>query len=161
MHIDETFLVFISLIIFVITLICLRVPTILFSFLDCRADGIRDDLLMARNSLEEAKITLIKHKERYSQIEQEVLEIISSAENKVKIIDEESQIKIKNIFDLRLADLERRIHRMELEAKHSFYAKLTDCSMDLSKRIIAEKMSDSLNSQIFQKGISDIKSHFG
>lgn len=160
MYLDDTFLVFISLVIFLFILMYNRVPSIVFSFLDARADGIRDDIFASRRLREETEAILIEHQRRCAQIEHEVRDIILSAEHRVKSIEEENQKKIEKIFDLRLSDLERKIHLMELEAMRFFYAKLSDFAIEVSKEIISEKINDDLNDNIFKKSIHDIDSRF-
>ncbi|AHA27876.1 F0F1 ATP synthase subunit B [Candidatus Liberibacter americanus] len=160
MYISDTFLVFISLVIFVFILIYIRVPYIVFSFLDARADSIRNDIFVARRLREETEAVLIEHQRRFAQVKQEASDIILSAERRVKIIEEENQKKIEKILYLRLLDLKRRMHLMELDAFRFLYDKLSVFSIEISKGIISDNINDDLNNDIFDKAIRDIDSRF-
>ncbi|MBL0849151.1 MAG: F0F1 ATP synthase subunit B [Candidatus Liberibacter ctenarytainae] len=158
MPFDETFLVFIALVIFIAILLFFRIPSLLRSFLDARADGIRNELFEARRAREEAENLLEQYKEKYSKVENEVRQIIIDAENKVSLLEEENRKRIAEAFDLRHADLEKKINLMELEYMRSFYIKLADFSIEFSQKIISEKMSDDVVSRIFQEEINNLKS---
>ncbi|WP_245280393.1 F0F1 ATP synthase subunit B [Candidatus Liberibacter solanacearum] len=121
MHFDETFLVFTSLVVFILLLIYLRVPAKVLYFLDARADNIRDELFEARRLREEAENVLVQYKEKYSKIGTDVREIIVVAEQKAKLIKDDNRKNIEKLSDLHLENVKRTIHCMELEAKRLFY----------------------------------------
>ncbi|XCD69835.1 F0F1 ATP synthase subunit B [Candidatus Liberibacter asiaticus] len=158
MHFDETFLVFMSLIIFLVIVVYLRIPSILLSFLDAHADKIRDDIFEARRLREKSENILMQYKEKHSKVEEETREIILAAKHRAKILAEEVCQNIEQISALYLKDLEQKIHYMKLEAKRLLYAKIADFSVEIVREIISQKMNDDVNSSIFEKTISSIQS---
>ncbi|RPD37229.1 F0F1 ATP synthase subunit B [Candidatus Liberibacter solanacearum] len=159
MHFDETFLVFTSLVVFILLLIYLRVPATVLYFLDAHADNIRDELFEARRLREEAENVLVQYKEKYSKIETDVREIIVVAEQKAKLIKDDNRKNIEKLSDLHLENVKRTIHCMELEAKRLFYIKLADCSIEYAKEIISQKIDDDISFHIFQDAIRDIEQY--
>ncbi|QTP64306.1 F0F1 ATP synthase subunit B [Candidatus Liberibacter africanus] len=154
---DETFLVFISLVIFLTALMYMRIPSKILSFLDAHADKVRDEILEARRLREESENILVQYKEKYSKVEKEVSEIILAAKQKAKIIEYDNHRHVQKIFFVHRVDLEKKINHMELEAKRSFYIKVADYSLESIREIISKNMNDSFNNQIFEDRISDIQ----
>ncbi|ADR52436.1 F0F1 ATP synthase subunit B [Candidatus Liberibacter solanacearum CLso-ZC1] len=159
MHFDETFLVFTSLVAFILLLIYLRVPAKVLYFLDARADRIRDELFEARRLREEAENVLVQYKEKYSKIGTDVREIIVVAEQKAKLIKDDNCKNIEKLSDLHLENVKRTIHCMELEAKRLFYIKLAYFSIEYAKEIISQKIDDDISCHIFQDAIREIEQY--
>ncbi|MBA5724488.1 F0F1 ATP synthase subunit B [Candidatus Liberibacter sp.] len=159
-YLDETFLAFVALVVFISVLVYLRVPSILLSFLDSRADRIRNELFEARRSCKDAEILLAQYKEKYSQVEQEVQKIIKLSEHRIEALEAENRQIIEEIFASRLAAVERNIRSAESEVMRSFYSKAADISIEISKKIIFEKIDSKLESKIFQKSMDEIKKNY-
>ncbi|MEG8098872.1 F0F1 ATP synthase subunit B family protein [Candidatus Liberibacter brunswickensis] len=160
MYFDETFLVFTSLLIFLVILLYLRVPSIVLSFLDAHADKIRDEILGARSLREESENILVQYREKFRAAEKEVSDIILSAQNKAETIEEDNNRYIEKVLSLSLINFEKKIKRMELEAKISYYTKVTDLSIEVIREIISKNVNvnNSINDRIFDDLIINIKS---
>ncbi|AGA64724.1 ATP synthase protein, subunit B [Liberibacter crescens BT-1] len=157
MHFDETFIVFVALIGFFAILLYYRIPSVLYAYLDVRANQIREEIAEAKRLREEAEHLFNETQKQLKKAEQESLKIIDSAERQAELIYAEAQKQEKNFIASRLLMLEKKIYQAEMEAMSAIYSAVSEATINVSKQIITDKLDDNIKSQLFNNAVKEIK----
>lgn len=109
------------------------------SFLDKRAEGIRNELEEARKLRDEAKKILADTEKRQKEAEAEAEQIIARAKADAKALAEQSAKDLEERMKRREQMAEERIARAEAEATGEVRRAAANAATEAARRILAEK----------------------
>ena len=145
---DNTdFVVLISFLIFVGVLVYFRVPAIIASFLDKRAEDIQNEIEKASEILEEAKKILSSIEADHIKTSETIEKMIANAKDRA--VEEEDKAK-KHIEEL----MKNKLNSAEGQVKSSerkIFEEIERRAIDLSIEKVRVKLSESLSDKDYDK----------
>ena len=155
---NTDFVVLIAFLAFFGLLIYLKVPTMISSLLDKRADSIKEEINDANKILEEAK-SLLAELEREHKVNIERSEqIMVEAENEAKALLNSSKKEIRSSIERRIKIAEEQINSAEIEVIQSIKERAIDRSIDLAKEeLIKTSAMKKRRESLVEKSIEQLK----
>ncbi len=155
---DATFWAFVALIIFLGVLAYFKVPGMINSALDGRAERIRNELDEARKLREDAQQLLAEYQRKRQEAEQEAQDIVSAAKHEAELIVKEAKQKTDEYVARRTALAEQKIVQAEQDAVNEVRASAVDLAVEAARSILAEKVDAKTGGELFKASIQDVKS---
>ncbi|MCQ8783783.1 F0F1 ATP synthase subunit B [Mangrovibrevibacter kandeliae] len=155
---DETFWALVALIIFIGIVIYYKVPGIIASNLDQRAERIRNEIEEARELKEEAKQQLAEYQRRRREAESEAREIVAAAQREASLIVEDARQKSHDYVERRTAMAEAKIAQAESEAVAEVRSAAVNLAVDAATRIITERNARGENPGYVDRSIAEVRS---
>ncbi|MEX2318396.1 MAG: ATP F0F1 synthase subunit B, partial [Bauldia sp.] len=113
---DATFWALVGLVLFFALIVYLKVPGMIGSGLDQRAQAIRDELEVARKLREEAEALLADYKRRASEAEGEATAIVEHAKREAEALTVEARRRMEEYVTSRTRLAEQKIAQAEQQA---------------------------------------------
>lgn len=151
------FWVYLSFFVFLGILIYLKVPGMITSALDKRADTIREELDEARRLREEAQSVLAEYERKQRDAEEEAAEIIALAKKEAKVLAAETRERLKETLERRTKIAEEKIARAEEQASNEVRAMAVDVAIDVARNIIDKKMTPAASTKLIDQNIEELK----
>lgn len=151
------FWVYLSFFVFLGILVYLKVPGMITSALDKRADTIRDELDEARRLREEAQSVLAEYERKQRDAEEEAAEIIALAKKEAKVLAAETRERLKETLERRTKIAEEKIARAEEQASNEVRAMAVDVAIDVARNIIDKKMTPAASTKLIDQNIEELK----
>ena len=153
---DNTdFVVLISFLIFVGVLVYFKVPAIIASFLDKRAEDIQNEIEKASEILEEAKEILSSIEADHIRTSETIEKMIMTAKDRAGEEEEKAKKHIEELMKSKLLSAEGQVRSNERKILEEIEAR----AIDLSIEKVREKLSKSLSGNDYDKHFdSSIKS---
>lgn len=149
--------VFIAFLIFVSIALYLKVPKMVTKLLDEQIDKIRNDLDDARELKENANSLLAEYERKIESANKEVEIIINQAKTNAEIYEKESNIKIEEFILRSEKQSVEKIQQAEKSAINKINEEIINISIEVSEKIISNKMDDKNSDQLFESSIDQIK----
>jgi F-type H+-transporting ATPase subunit b len=149
--------VFIAFLIFVSIALYLKVPKMVTKLLDEQIDKIRNDLDDARELKENANSLLAEYERKIESANKEVEIIINQAKTNAEIYEKESNIKIEEFILRSEKQSVVKIQQAEKSAINKINEEIINISIEVSEKIISNKMDDKNSDQLFESSIDQIK----
>ena len=145
---DNTdFVVLISFLIFVGVLVYFRVPAIIASFLDKRAEDIQNEIEKASEILEEAKEILSSIEADHIRTSETIEKMIITAKDRAEEEEEKAKKHIEELMKSKLLSAEGQVRSNERKILEEIEAR----AIDLSIEKVREKLSKSLSGNDYDK----------
>lgn len=157
MAFDATFFAFVGLVLFLVLIAYLKVPGMLTSALDKRADNIRDELEQAKRLREEAQALLAEYKKKRQEAEAEAANIVASAQREAAGISEEARQKTEEFVARRNALSEQKIRQAEADAISAVRSAAVDLAISAAEKVIAAKADAATQQALFDQSIGQVK----
>ncbi len=106
---NPVFNVIIGFVLFIALILFLKVPKLISSMLEKRAQGIRDELNEARALREEAQTILASYERKQKEVKEQAERIISHAKEEAGIAAEQAKVDLQASITRRLAAAEDQI----------------------------------------------------
>lgn len=151
------FWVYLSFFVFLGILVYLKVPGMITSALDKRADTIREELDEARRLREEAQSVLAEYERKQRDAEEEAAEIIALAKKEAKALAAETRERLKETLERRTKIAEEKIARAEEQASNEVRAMAVDVAIDVARNIIDKKMTPAASTKLIDQNIEELK----
>ena len=153
---DNTdFVVLISFLIFVGVLVYFKVPAIIASFLDKRAEDIQNEIEKASEILEEAKEILSSIEADHIRTSETIEKMVMTAKDRAGEEEEKAKKHIEELMKSKLLSAEGQVRSSERKILEEIEAR----AIDLSIEKVREKLSKSLSGNDYDKHFdSSIKS---
>lgn len=135
----------------------LKVPAMISSALDQRAQGIRKELDDARRLREEAETLLADYRRRQSEADNEAKAIIEQAQREAEALKAETQKNLKETLERRMRAAEDKIARAEAQAVAEVRAAAVDAAVGAAERVLRAKVTGAEASGLVEASIRDLK----
>ena len=145
---DNTdFVVLISFLIFVGVLVYFKVPAIIASFLDKRAEDIQNEIEKASEILEEAKKILSSIEADHIRTSETIEKMVMTAKDRAGEEEEKAKKHIEELMKSKLLSAEGQVRSNERKILEEIEAR----AIDLSIEKVREKLSKSLSGNDYDK----------
>ena len=145
---DNTdFVVLISFLIFVGVLVYFKVPAIIASFLDKRAEDIQNEIEKASEILEEAKEILSSIEADHIRTSETIEKMVMTAKDRAGEEEEKAKKHIEELMKSKLLSAEGQVKSNERKILEEIEAR----AIDLSIEKVREKLSKSLSGNDYDK----------
>ena len=154
---DSSAWALIGLILFLALLAYLKVPGMIGSGLDKRANSIRKELDDARKLREEAQSLLAEYQRRRQEAEAEAEGIVAEAKREAERLTEEATASLDEMIARRTDAAERKIAQAEEFAMAEVRARATDIAIAAAETILTTKVTGKAGEELLAKSIEDVK----
>ncbi len=131
---------------------------ILTTNLDSQIKDIKDKIEEAENLKNETQITLSEIKKRQNDIQDEIKEIHSEAESKVKQLELLAENKLKDQIMKRQVLAETKIDQLTRDANNFIQSHITSTAIAATISIIKEKLNTEEQQNLINKSIQELGS---
>lgn len=149
-------IVAIAFIIFVGVLVKFKVPGMLGTMLDNRAEQIRKDLEEARLLREEAQAILASYERKQKEVQAQAERIVSQAKEEAMQAAEQAKEDLKSSIARRLAAAEDQIGSAEKAALREVKDKAVSVAVAAAADVLSEQMSAASANKLIDEAIADV-----
>lgn len=153
---DPALWVALSLIVFVLILVVLKVPGMATKALDNRANAIRKEIDEARRLRDEAQALLAEQQRRQAQAKTEGEQMIAEARAEARRAGEEARADLAASIERRRKQAEDKIARAQEQAEADIRAYAGSVSIGAARRLIAAQMDEARSSRLIDNAIADL-----
>lgn len=154
---DATFWALIALILFFVLMIYLKVPKMVTSALDERADTITSELDEARRLREEAQALLAEYQRKGREAETEAEEIIDQAKREAVALTAETEVRLEEYVASRTKQAEQKIQQAEAQAIQEVRALSADVAISAAEIVLGAKVKGATADNLIARSIADVK----
>lgn len=154
---NTNFVVLIAFLIFIGTLIYLKVPGMLTRQLDKRADGIRAELDEARALREEAQTVLASYERKQREVKDQAERIIAHAREEAALAAEAAKEDLKASIARRLAAAEEQIASAQASAVREVRDQAVKAAVGAASDVIAGSMTAAQAGKLIDAAIADVE----
>tara|TARA_Y100000741_G_scaffold236609_1_gene181002 strand:+ start:283 stop:768 length:486 start_codon:yes stop_codon:yes gene_type:complete len=131
---------------------------ILTTNLDAQINDIKNKIEEAENLKNETQITLSEIKKRQNDIQDEIKEIHSEAESKVKQLELLAENKLKDQIIKRQVLAETKIDQLTRDANNFIQSHITSTAIAATISIVKEKLNTEEQQNLINKSIQELGS---
>ena len=131
---------------------------ILTTNLDAQINDIKNKIEEAENLKNETQVTLSEIKKRQNDIQDEIKEIHSEAESKVKQLELLAENKLKDQIMKRQVLAETKIDQLTRDANNFIQSHITSTAIAATISIIKEKLNTEEQQNLINKSIQELGS---
>tara|TARA_B000000475_G_scaffold131882_1_gene106296 strand:+ start:235 stop:720 length:486 start_codon:yes stop_codon:yes gene_type:complete len=131
---------------------------ILTTNLDAQINDIKNKIEEAENLKNETQITLSEIKKRQNDIQDEIKEIHSEAESKVKQLELLAENKLKDQIMKRQVLAETKIDQLTRDANNFIQSHITSTAIAATISIVKEKLNTEEQQNLINKSIQELGS---
>lgn len=154
---DATFWATVSLVLFLALMIYLKVPGMVSSSLDKRADKIKAELEEARRLREEAQQLLAEYQRKRKDAEKEAAGIVAAAQREAKDLAADAKLRTEEYVTRRTAFAEQKIAQAERDAIAEVRATAVDVAVEAARRVLEDKVDDRTAAELFKSSLTAVK----
>lgn len=154
------FWVAVSFLCFMALLLKMKLPAMITSGLDARADAIRKELDEARRLREEAQELLADYQRKRRQADEEAQAIVEQARKEAEAMKAESKRTLDETITRRKRLAEEKIARAEAQAVADVRAAAVEAATSVAERVLAQQAGGEIGHGLVDQSIRDIKSRF-
>jgi F-type H+-transporting ATPase subunit b len=154
---DATFWATVALFIFIGIIVYLKVPGMLSRSLDERAARIRNELDEARRLREEAQQLLADYQRKRKEAEREAGDIVEVARREAEGIVRDAKARTEEYVARRNTMAEQKIAQAERDAVNEVRSRAVEIAVAAAGRVIADKVDDKLEADLFRRSLEDVK----
>ncbi|WP_186386940.1 MULTISPECIES: F0F1 ATP synthase subunit B [unclassified Stappia] len=147
----------VGLVIFLGLIVYMKVPGMVGSSLDKRADTIRKELEDARRLREEAQALLADYQRRRQEAESEAEGIVAEAKREADRLTLEANAALEDLIARRTVAAERKIAQAEAQAIAEVRSRAADIAVAAAETILAKKVAGSVGDDLLAKSIQEVK----
>jgi len=161
-EIDATFIAFVAFCLFFALIISLKVPGMIMSALDTRAQDIAKELHDARKLREEAEKLLADYKAKQAAAEADAKAIVEHAKEQAAAVVEETRAAMAAAMERREQQANDRIAQAGRKAADEVRAASVEAAIAAAEKLIRERMTDAAQSALVAEGAAEMtKRKFG
>ena len=150
------FWVAVSFMLFVALILWQKVPALVGTALDKRADAIQQELGEAKRLREEAQKVLADYKRRHLEAEQEAAGIIEQARREALSLTEETRKGLQETLTRRTKLAEEKIARAEAQATAEVRSRAVDAALAAAESLVKSKLSGATAQGLIDRSIQDL-----
>lgn len=153
---NTDFVVLIAFILFLGVLVYFKVPTMLTSQLDKRADDIRADLDEARSLREEAQTLLASYERKQAEVAEQSERIVAQAKRDAEAAAEEARAELKATIARRIQAAEEKIGQAEASAVRSVRDRAIQVAVAAASEVVASNMDAAGANKLIDESIETV-----
>jgi len=155
---DATFWVLISFLLFIGMLVYFKVPGMITTALDKRADDIAKELEEARRLREEAQELLASYQRKQRDAMKEAEAIIAQAGEEAERLAEETRVAMQVQAERRTQLAKDKIALAETQAVQEVRALAGEVAVEAARRVIAQELSGDKAAALVDRAIGELGS---
>lgn len=153
---NTDFIVLLAFLVFVGILVYFKVPQLLGSMLDKRAQGIRGDLDEAKRLREEAQEIYASYERRQREVKGQAEQIIANAKREAEAQAEKAKEDLKTSIQRRLKAAEDQIASAENDAVRAVRDRAVQTAVAAASELLAQQVSSGQRSAGIDDAIEDV-----
>ena len=134
------------------------VRKILTSSLDAQIKDIRNKIDEAENLKNETQTTLSEIKKRQNDVQIEIQDIHKDAEKKVKQLEENAEVKLKDQIAKRQILAEAKIDQLTRDANNLIQSHISSTAIAATISILQQKLNNQEQQKLIDKSIAELGS---
>ena len=154
---DPQFWVAVAFLIFVIAIFN-PVRKILSTNLDEKIKQIKDSIEEAESLKTEAQETLSEIKKRQNEVKIEIDKINNDANNQIKIIEEESELKLNEKINKRQFLSESKIDQLTRDANNEIQEQISSTAIKATINLIEKKLDKQQKENLINASLNELNS---
>lgn len=154
---DAPFWALVSLILFFVALIAMKVPGALGGSLDKRSQTIRNELEQAKKLREDAEALLKEYQRKAAAAETEAAEIVEQAKREAATLAAEGKRRIEEYVAGRTRLAETKIAQAEAQAIQEVRALSADVAVAAAEKLLGERVKGDTAAALVSRSIADVK----
>ena len=153
---DPQFWVAIAFVIFVIAIFN-PVRKMLGSSLDAKINEIKENIEHAENLKKETEITLNEIKKRQNEVQLEIKEIHSNSKDKIKVLENQAQIKLTEQNSKRELVTKVKIEQIIRDANLKVQQHITRIAINSALTILENKLNQEEKQNLIDESIKELE----
>ena len=154
---NTDFVVLLGLIVFIGILVYFKVPGVIGSMLDKRAEGIRSELNEARRLREEAQTLLASYERKQKDVQAQADRIVASAKEEAKAAGKQARIDLDKSVARRLAAAEDQIASAQAAAVKEVRDQAATVAVAAAREVIAKQMTSAEGNKLIDDAIAQVE----
>ena len=154
---DAPFWALVSLVLFFVVVVYMKVPGTLGSGLDKRAATIRNELDQAKKLREEAEALLGEYQRKAKAAETEAAGIVEQAKREAVALAAEGKRRIEEYVESRTRLAETKIAQAEQQALQEVRALSADLAVAAAEKLLGERVQGEGGTALVARSIADVK----
>ena len=153
---NTDFVVLISFILFIGVLVYFKVPAMLSSLLDQRADTIQSELDEARALREEAQTLLASYERKQKDVQSQADAIVTAAKEESNLMAEQAKAELQRSITRRLAAAEDQIASAQTTAIREVRDQAVVIAVAAANAVIAKQMTAKHRNALIDDAIAEV-----
>ncbi|MGE0230322.1 MAG: ATP F0F1 synthase subunit B [Flavobacteriaceae bacterium] len=156
MELDATFYALIALLIFLAIVFYMKVPGMITSSLDGRAENIAREIDEAKRLRDEAQGLLAEYQRKQRDAEREAEDIIAQAREEAERMTREAKEALTELIERRTKAAEAKIAQAEVQAFNDVRAAAAEAATVAAERVLKQKVTGKAADDLITRSIADI-----
>jgi F-type H+-transporting ATPase subunit b len=157
MFADPAFWALVGLVLFFAVVVYMKVPGVVTSSLDKRADAISSQLEQARKLREEAEALLAEYRKKAREAESEAALIVDQAKREADALGAEARRRLEEYVAGRTRLAEEKIAQAEAQAIQEVRALSADVAVAAAGKILSRRVKGEAGNALIDKVIGEVK----
>lgn len=153
---NTDFIVLLAFLLFVGVLIYFKVPKMMASMLDSRAEGIKSELDEARALREEAQTLLASYERKQQEVKEQADRIVTSAKAEANEAADQARADLEKSIARRMAAAEEQIDSAQAAAVKEVRDQAVVVAIAAAKDVIAKKMTAAEGNALIDSAIAEV-----
>tara|TARA_R110000822_G_scaffold124068_3_gene258613 strand:+ start:27 stop:587 length:561 start_codon:yes stop_codon:yes gene_type:complete len=153
---NTDFIVLLAFLLFVGVLIYFKVPKMMGSMLDSRAEGIKSELDEARALREEAQTLLASYERKQQEVKEQADRIVTSAKAEANEAADQARADLEKSISRRMAAAEEQIDSAQAAAVKEVRDQAVVVAIAAAKDVIAKKMTAAEGNALIDSAIAEV-----
>ena len=153
---NTDFIVLLAFLLFVGVLIYFKVPKMMGSMLDSRAEGIKSELDEARALREEAQTLLASYERKQQEVKEQADRIVTSAKAEANEAADQARADLEKSIARRMAAAEEQIDSAQAAAVKEVRDQAVVVAIAAAKDVIAKKMTAAEGNALIDSAIAEV-----
>ncbi|MHC0053537.1 F0F1 ATP synthase subunit B [Actibacterium sp. D379-3] len=154
---NTNFVVLLAFLLFIAALIYFKVPGMIGTLLDKRAEGIRDDLNKARALREEAQTILASYERKQKEVQEQSARIVAHAREEAEIAAAQARDELAASIARRLKAAEDQIASAEAAAVRNVRDRAVSVAIAAAADVIGTQMNAANGSALIDDAIAQVQ----
>mgnify|MGYP006430981987 CR=1 FL=1 len=154
---NTNFVVLIGFLLFIAILVYFKVPGLVVSKLDQRAEGIKSELEEARAIREEAQELLASYERKQKEAKGQAERIIAHAREEAAAAAEKAKDDLKVSVERRIKAAEEQIASAEAQAIKDVRDRAVVVAVDVAKEVVAKQMTATEGNKLIEESITQVE----
>ena len=153
---NTDFVVLIAFALFLGVLLYFKVPSLLMSMLDQRADGISSEINEARKLREEAQTLLASYERKQKEVQEHADRIVSAAKQEAEEAAAQAREDLQTSIARRLQAAEDQIASAEASAVKEVRDQAATIAIAAAREVIAKQMTATAGNKLIDEAIAQV-----
>ena len=153
---NTDFIVLLAFLLFIAVLFYFRVPTLIASLLDKRAETIRSELSEARTLREEAQSILASFERRQKEVQDQAGRIVETARKDAEAEAASAREALDAIVARRLAVAQEQIASAQVAAEREVRNKAIKVAVAAAQSIITSQMTSTSSNKLIENAVLEV-----